>query len=114
MDGHEAPGGQRRARDGVCRDRPGGGVPAVTFDTLLPFPDLRVGWGLDAHWGALAREKGWRLGIVDATPITHGIRKVAAAYSRKDAIAEGRLFLADRPYVKASEAQQTLVTHRSW
>jgi hypothetical protein len=87
---------------------------AVTFDTLLPFPDLRVGWGLDAHWGALAREKGWRLGIVDATPITHGIRKVAAAYSREDAIAEGRRFLADRPYLKASEAQRTLVTHRSW
>ncbi len=87
---------------------------AVTFDTLLPFPELKVGWGLDAHWGALARQHGWRLGVVDATPITHGIRKVAAAYDRQDAIAEGRRFLSERPYVTASEAQRTLVTHRSW
>jgi GT2 family glycosyltransferase len=86
----------------------------TTFDALLPFPELRAGWGLDAHWGALAREKGWRLGIVDATPIRHGIRKVAAAYDRQDALAEARRFLADRPYVTASEAQRTLVTHRSW
>jgi hypothetical protein len=85
-----------------------------TFGTLLPFPELRAGWGLDAHWGAIAREKGWRLGIVDATPITHGIRKVAAAYDRGEAIAEAREFLAGRPYVKAEEAQRTLVTHRTW
>jgi GT2 family glycosyltransferase len=85
-----------------------------TFATLLPFPELRAGWGLDAHWGAIAREKGWRLGIVDATPITHGIRKVAAAYDRGEAIAEAREFLASRPYVKAEEAQRTLVTHRTW
>ncbi len=25
------------------------------FETLLPFPPLRFGWGLDAHWSALAR-----------------------------------------------------------
>jgi GT2 family glycosyltransferase len=87
---------------------------AVTFGTLLPFPELRIGWGLDAHWGAVAKEHGWRLGIVDATPITHGFRKVAAAYDRQAAIAEGRRFLSDRPYVKAPEAQRTLVTHRTW
>jgi GT2 family glycosyltransferase len=87
---------------------------AATFETLLPFPELRVGWGLDAHWGALARQHSWRLGVVDATPITHGIRKVAAAYDRADAIEEGRRFLSERPYVPASEAQRTLVTHRSW
>ena len=38
---------------------------------LLPFPPLRMGWGLDAHWGGLAQERGWRLGVVDATPIRH-------------------------------------------
>jgi GT2 family glycosyltransferase len=87
---------------------------ATTFETLLPFPELRIGWGVDAHWGAVAKQHGWRIGIVDATPITHGIRQVAASYDRQDALAEARRFLADRPYVKASEAQRTLVTHRSW
>jgi GT2 family glycosyltransferase len=87
---------------------------ATTFDTLLPFPPLKIGWGLDAHWGAVAKQHGWRIGIVDATPISHGFRKVAASYDRQAAIEEARRFLSDRPYVKASEAQRTLVTHRTW
>ena len=37
-----------------------------TFSTLLPFPDLRMGWGLDLHWAAIARERGWRCGVIDA------------------------------------------------
>jgi hypothetical protein len=87
---------------------------AATFEALLPFPPLRTGWGLDAHWAAVARDQGWPLGIVDATPIRHGLRRTAAAYDRKDAIAEGKRFLADKPYVKATDAQRTLVTHRTW
>lgn len=86
---------------------------AVTFDTLLPFPELRTGWGLDAHWAALAAQHGWPLGIVDATPIRHGLRRIAASYDREEAIAEGRRFLSGRPYVKASDSQRTLVTHRT-
>ena len=27
-----------------------------------------MGWGLDAHWGAVAAERGWPIGVVDATP----------------------------------------------
>lgn len=84
-----------------------------TFDTLLPFPELRTGWGLDVHWSALALERGWRLGVVDATPIRHTMRRIAAAYDRTAAIAEAREFLAQRPYTRASEAQRTRAVHRS-
>jgi hypothetical protein len=84
----------------------------TTFGVLLPFPELRAGWGLDHHWAALARERGWPIGIVDATPIRHGLRQIAVAYDRADAIAEGRRFLANRPYVNAAEARRTRVTHR--
>ena len=87
---------------------------AVTFGALLPFPPLRAGWGLDAHWGAIAREHDWPIGVVDATPIRHRARRIAAAYDREDAIAEGRRFLAGRPYVTASQAQQTIAAHRRW
>jgi hypothetical protein len=87
---------------------------AATFDALLPFPALRAGWGLDANWAAIAREHGWRLGIVDATPIRHGTRRIAASYDREEAIAEGRQFLSERPYLTASESQRTLATHRRW
>jgi hypothetical protein len=87
---------------------------ASTFQVLLPFPELRAGWGLDAHWAALAREHGWPMGIVDATPIRHGLRRIAAAYDRDAAIAEGVRFLSGKPYVKASDLQRTIVTHRTW
>ena len=85
-----------------------------TFSTLLPFPDLRMGWGLDLHWAALAREHGWRCGVVDATPIAHRAAPAASTYSREQALDEARAFLSGRPYLKASEAQQTIVTHRRW
>jgi hypothetical protein len=83
-----------------------------TFSTLLPFPDLRMGWGLDLHWAALAQEHGWRSGVLDAVPIRHRAAPAASNYSREQALSEARGFLADHPYLSASEAQQTLVSHR--
>ncbi|MGH2892891.1 MAG: glycosyltransferase [Solirubrobacteraceae bacterium] len=87
---------------------------ATTFDSLLPFPPLQFGWGLDLHWSALARARGWREGVIDATPVRHGLRRIASSYDRRDAVAETRRFLADRPYTPAAEAQRTVVTHRGW
>ena len=87
---------------------------AATFELLLPFPPLRMGWGLDLHWSALARERGWRIGVIDATPIRHGMRPVASSYNSRDAIEEARTFLADRPYTKSFEAARSLVEHKSW
>jgi hypothetical protein len=87
---------------------------AATFDELLPFPPLRSGWGLDAHWSAVAAGRGWREGVIDATPVGHGLRRIAASYDRGDAVAEGRAFLAERPYTPAREAQRTLARYRGW
>ena len=80
---------------------------------LMPFPALRFGWGLDLHWSALAGERGWRLGIVDAVPVRHGHSPVASTYSSEEAIDEARRFLHDRPYVRRAEALETLAVHRS-
>jgi hypothetical protein len=79
---------------------------------LTPFPELRFGWGLDNHWGALAQEHGWRLGILDSLPVRHESRRVASTYTHEEAIEEGRRFLAGRPYVRTEEAQRTLATYR--
>jgi hypothetical protein len=86
---------------------------ASTFEQLLPFPPLRSGWGLDAHWSAVARQHGWRIGVVDATPIGHALRPIAASYDRAGAIAEATEFLSGRPYTRAAEARRTVATHRS-
>lgn len=79
---------------------------------LLPFPELRMGWGLDAHWAACARDRGWKLGVVDSLPVRHEARAVAVAYPSEAAIEEGQRFLADREYLTTAEGRRTLVTHR--
>jgi hypothetical protein len=86
----------------------------ATFPVLLPFPQLRMGWGLDVHWAALARQHGWRCGVIDAVSIRHRVAPAAAGYARADAVAEARTFLADRPYLSAREAGRVLATHRRW
>jgi GT2 family glycosyltransferase len=85
-----------------------------TFANLLPFPETGMGWGLDLHWAALARERGWRVGVVDAVPIAHALRPPAGAYDRERAVAEARELLATRPYVPRDEADRTLAVHRAW
>jgi hypothetical protein len=80
---------------------------------LLPFPDLRYGWGLDLHWAALAAERGWRLGVVDALAVRHETSPVATAYGHVDAIEEAQRFLTGRKFVRSDEAQETLATHRT-
>jgi hypothetical protein len=90
------------------------GFHHTVFDTLLPFPPLRTGWGLDAHWSAIAAEHGWPIGVIDATPIRHGLRLIASSYDRGDAIAEARTFLAGRPYTPIAESQRTLRAHSRW
>ena len=79
---------------------------------LLPFPELRFGWGLDLHWAALAAERGWRLGVVDATPVRHEAAPSGSPTAADDAEAEAARFLADRPYLPAARAGDVLATHR--
>jgi hypothetical protein len=75
---------------------------------LIPFPDLRFGWGLDLCWAALASRNGWRLGVVDALPVRHDLGGVASAYSHHEAVAEAQRFLAGRDFLPAEEANLTL------
>jgi hypothetical protein len=83
-----------------------------TFEVLLPFPEgLRMGWGLDVHWAAVAAEHGWPIGIVDATPIGHTQQPAGSGYARDAAEAEARSFLRGRPYVRRDEVR-TLAVHR--
>lgn len=72
---------------------------------LVPFPaDLTMGWGLDVHWAALARDAGWPIGVVDSTPLLHR-NPVAGGYGRETVVAAARDFLRDRPYVTREEAR---------
>ncbi len=109
---HAAWAATRRLPGGAVRESrfveigPVTAFAAPTFGALLPFPELRMGWGLDAHWGAVAQEHGWRAGIVDATPMLH-TTPVGIGYDRAAAVAEARAFLDGRPYVTRAQARWT-------
>jgi hypothetical protein len=81
---------------------------------LLPFPPLRMGWGLDLHWGAVAAQRGWRPGVVDAVPIRHEARQTASDYDRGAAVDELRRFLAEKPHIDREAALTVVERHRSW
>jgi hypothetical protein len=84
-------------------------------DALIPFPPLQMGWGLDLHWGGLAREHGWRVGVVDALPVRHEARRTASAYDRRAAVGELREFLGGgRVHIDREAALQVLERHLSW
>jgi GT2 family glycosyltransferase len=107
----------RRRRGSLLRESRFVEIGPVTLfrrdvlEELTPFPTLRYGWGLDVHWAALAEERGWRRGIVDALPVRHEAAGVAGAYSSEDAIEEALEFLTDRPYLDKEAAQEILRTH---
>lgn len=120
LDSHAAWQVTRRRPGSVVRETsfveigPVTAFAAPCFEVLLPFPELRMGWGLDVHWAAVARQHGWRCGVVDAVPIRHRQAPAGAGYAREEALREARSFLADRPHVNAGEAERTLVTHSRW
>jgi hypothetical protein len=80
---------------------------------LVPFPPLRQGWGLEMHWAAIARERGWPMGIVDLLPVRHELRPVATGYAADAALEEARAFLSDHPYLRRDEVRTLAVHWRS-
>ena len=115
---HAAWGVTRRRQLSIARETAFveiGPVTALRGDAareLMPFPELRYGWGLDLHWAAQARERGWRLGVLDALPVRHERAGVASAYGHEQAVAEARRFLDGRPYLHRDQAARTLAVHR--
>jgi hypothetical protein len=53
---------------------------------LLPFgPEAGMGWGLDFIWPVAIEAAGLRLGIIDATPIAHRLRRPVTGYDHAGA-----------------------------
>jgi len=73
------------------------------FDRVLPFPESRWAWGVDVVWAEIARRDGFRIGVVDATPIEH-LRPVAATYDAEAARREARALL-DRYRVRRTHRE---------
>lgn len=75
------------------------------YETLLPFDeDAPMGWGLDFIWPLLLEQHNKRLGIVDATPIRHALRKQVSTYDYSSTESAMQAFLAQRPHLTLTEA----------
>jgi hypothetical protein len=81
------------------------------YRLLAPFPDEGMGWGLCLHWAAVAEREGWRLGVIDAVPMRHESRRVAAAVDVTAARAAAERLLASREHVTYVEAEAELARH---
>jgi hypothetical protein len=62
------------------------------FPLVLPFPELRWAWGNDLSWADSAMHHGYRIGIIDGTPIGH-LRPVAESYDNRAARLEADAYL---------------------
>jgi hypothetical protein len=63
-------------------------IDREAFEIILPFDaSSPMGWGLDFVWPAKIERSGKRMGIIDALPVSHSLRKPVTNYSRN--MAEG-------------------------
>ena len=112
---------------GITRVQPRSRVRLTTFvesgplvaiasrwvERVTPLPVWRgMGWGIELEWIDL-RPDGCRLGIVDATPVTH-LGKVSGGYDDTELRARVRAELAARGVDDWGPLQQTLATWRPW
>jgi hypothetical protein len=72
---------------------------------LTPFDeDSPMGWGYDFVWPVIVEQAGLRMGIVDATPVAHNMRKPVALYDMRDAAIAMNDYLESRPHLSLPEA----------
>jgi hypothetical protein len=79
-------------------------VARAAYDLLLPF-DLSspMGWGYENVWSYRLGEQRMKMGIIDAVPVSHNLRKPVANYSWHTADAERQAYLASHPHLDLDE-----------
>ena len=74
-------------------------------ELMVPFDENSpMGWGYDFVWPVLLETAGLRLGIVDATPVGHTMRRPLAHYDYEPTRARMDEYLTRRPHLTPGEA----------
>jgi hypothetical protein len=80
-------------------------IDRSAYRSLLPFdPRSPMGWGLDFVWPAIVERDGLRMGIVDATPVGHNLRKSMVNYLDVPVREQMADLLRNNPSLEMSEA----------
>ena len=70
-----------------------------------------MGWGYDFVWPCVAQAHGLRLGIVDAVPVAHSLRKPVAHYDYAAVKGEMENFLRERAHLTKADAFQIVESY---
>ena len=88
--------------------------PVVSFhrscyDLVLPF-DLTspMGWGYESVWSRQLAQRGQKMGIIDATPVDHSLRKPVANYSWAEANNQRKSLLLKRDHYPLDQCFRVL------
>jgi hypothetical protein len=80
-------------------------IQAAAFPMMLPFDETPpMGWGLDFTWPVTLERAGLRLGVVDATPVSHRLRKPVAYYDHRASLEGMAVYLASHEHLGRAEA----------
>jgi hypothetical protein len=72
---------------------------------LLPFGDAcGMGWGLDFIWPGIIEGAGLRMGIIDAVPVAHRLRRPVTGYNHDSASRAMFQRLAAHPHLSHDQA----------
>jgi hypothetical protein len=71
----------------------------VPFDQRSP-----MGWGYDLAWPCVAEGAGLRMGIVDAVPVSHSLRKPVSHYEHARTDEARTHYLAQVPHLDFEDA----------
>jgi hypothetical protein len=82
------------------------------FNYFLPFDEASpMGWGNDFVWPILAEKHSLRMGIIDAVPVAHNMRKPVAYYDHGTSVDAMRGYLAGRPHLSKKDAFRILESY---
>ena len=82
-------------------------IRSDAFKLLLPFSEASpMGWGLDFVWPLLIEKNNKKMGIVDAVPIDHSLRKPVQHYDWRSVEDQQEKYLKHTPHLKPESAFQ--------
>ena len=82
------------------------------FQEFIPFDEESpMGWGYDFVWPCIIEKIGCRMGIIDATPVEHSMRKPVDNYEYDDSVQTMEKFISQRPHLSLLEAFRILESY---
>jgi hypothetical protein len=79
------------------------------YDAVFPFDEENaMGWGFENVWAHRLQERGHQMGIIDAVPVDHSIRKPVAHYSWDEAVAHRTRYLREKPHLPMADCFRVL------